>query len=721
MADIAITDNVGATEDIKTGDDSQFALSGLSHLTFTDFPVVSDLAKPINTTTLQTAKLGVTLKSPSILIASPAALTIKGGETGNLVIRKPADKKLFEDEDFSLAIPIGPDECWIGLTLDTLLDGKLSATVDGFGIAVEAAQSVSFGRYILLQRSAGQFPTLTEGLKSVLESYSVAYTVDQIRRLRPGTVNIVEMSGTVKFSGSYSPPITVNALASATLPFNNTIKLNPAQPLKITGEIALTGDFIVRSYKITDSQLHLGVYKKRGTTFTATLTAKAGVEADIGTTDVVSAVFGAVLPGVDPAKSGLTGDGAEAIRGILKDCLDRSLSIGMNVSCSAAFTDEAAVVYSIDLNAGSSVATNAAISSALRGDWTLVDALPNAKPLRNIAKETHESKYKIGINLLGFYNAGSVDDYVKSCTILRDDNGFTITDKARASHIAAADKPYAADPDKLRKALAEGFVTTMTYTAVASQAGLTASQTYFRYADNMPQADMQEQIRLGRALKLIRDNHWDDILAATPSLRHVKVTAGATYDAAGALRLFFSDASGRTPRTHPELERIGREAMISLIDSTRPQGKIRIDTLRNDALWSEMDKNGNIGAFQKMIPALGRLNIADFQAVSGDWADITWWADSMVQVAAKLRDLLATIDPSTAPDPTDPNFKKKRKALEDKLLDVAQHARAAFADGWGLAVMSAISEGAGAVNMEIAWNSSGKEQYSLPARLGAAT
>ncbi len=720
MPDIPITDSVGATADIKTSDDSPLALSNLSHLSFTTMPVVGDFSKPIDETSLETVDLGFTLKSPSILIGNASKLTIQGGETGNLCIRKARDKKLFDDDDFSPKIPIGSDECWIGLTLDTSLDGKLSATVDGFGVGVEGASKVSLGTYILLQRSAGKFPTLMDGIRSVLERYSVAYTADMIRALPPGTVNVVDVGGTVKFSGSYSLPISVNALASADLPFNNKIALDPKVTLKVGGQIAISGDFIVRCHKVTDSGLELGVYKKHGTTLTATLTAKAGVEGDIGTTDVVSAVFNAVLPGVDPKNSGITGENAAAIRGVLKDCLDRSLSIAMNVSCSAGVTDEAAVVYSIDLNQGSNVATNAAISSALRGDWTLVDGLPNATPVRNIVKETNDSKHTIGVNVLGIYNASSVDDYVRSCTILNDDQGhLTIVDKLKASHLTAAATPYAADPDKLRKALSEGFLATMTYTAAASQAGLTASQTYFRYADKMPLPDMQDQIRLGSALNLIRDEHWDEILAETPSLRHVKVAAIAAYDHTAALRLFFSDASGRTPHTREELERIGRDVMASLIDPSSQAGKVRMSVLKNDALWSAMDQNGNVGAFQKMIPGLSQLSANDFGAISTDWKDITWWAKSMVQVAPKLNDLLTTVEKSTAPDPTDPNFMKKRKALADALGHATRDSRAAFADGWGLAVMFAVSGGVGVVNMDIAWNST-SEHYEAAPKVAAA-
>src|SRR5581483_7664456 len=264
----------------------------------------------------------------------------------------------------------------------------------------------------------------------------------------------------------------------------------PAAPLEIGGEIALTGEFIVRSYRVSPSELNFGVYKKKGVTLTATFTAAAGIEADNAQgKDLISPFLKAVLPAANARKAGISGDTATELNHALKDCLDRSLSIAMNVACSAGHADEAAVLYSINLASGQDAETDAAIASALKGDWTLLDALPNAKPLRNVLRETKQSKQKININLLGTYNATTVDDYVASCTILHDENGqLTVTDKVKASRIAAATTPFGADADKLRKALAEATLATLTYAAASTGAQLrefSVNQTYFRYKADM--------------------------------------------------------------------------------------------------------------------------------------------------------------------------------------------------------------------------------------------
>ncbi len=719
MADLNIIDSAGATGDIQFRDDSPLAIPKLSQLKFSNIPVIEDFDKPIDQTSIKSADIGVKLDSPSMLLGDAGTLTLEQNVSGGLSIRKAAEKHLFDGDGFAPPIDISPDECWIGLEIDVSLDAKLAATVDGFGVCVEDLTKLGLTTYTRLQRSAGAFPALKDSLKTAVENYSIALNADAVCKQQPGTVHATDLSGTVKFSGSYSVPIAVNALASAELAFNHEITIQPTPLLKVGGEIALQGEFIVRSYKTSGTELCLGVYKKKGTTFTVTFTAAEGLEGEVGTTDVLGKFFSAVAPKIDPQKAGITGDNAAELKSALTECLNHSFSVMMNVACSAGITDEAAVLYSITVGNQVDGATAAAISAALRGDWTQLDSLPNATRLRNIVGETKDFKQKIAINLLGFYSATSVEDYVKSCTILHDSGQLVVTDKAKASRIAVSGTSYAAAPDRLRKALAEGFLATMTYTAAKDGKGtlsadLTTSQTYFRYAASMSSQEMQDQILFGTALNLFLEGTLDGVVAASPSFNHVKVSASAKYDGDAAKRLFFADIAQRTPRTRDELERIGRQVKVSLLNPTETGGVARINVLNNDAIWSAMDDNGNVQDFGT-IPELRSLGPNDLADVGADWKDIRDWTNSMLQVAPKLKDLLAAAEQSTAPNPeTDSNFVNKRKALQNALGSVAQNAHSAFGDGWGLAVMSALSGGTAQLTLDIGWNSTTEHYESAP-------
>jgi hypothetical protein len=699
MQDIPITDSVHATEDLQLSDTSPFSLSKLSSLNFNDLPVISDFKKPIDQSTIQRASFGAKLIAPSMLIGDGTQFVVQDVITGTLSIHKPADKTLFDPDGFAPEIAIQNGECWIGFDVQTSLTAKVGATFDGFGAGLQGTTAVALGTHLLLKSTSGVLPTLGGALKTVMESYTLARGAAAIRNQSTGIVTTADVAGTVKFTASYSLPINVNPLASAGLPFNYKLSLIPQATLEIAGEIALLGDFVVRSYKTSETQLILGVYKKRKTTLAVKFTAAGGIAAGIGQTDVLTPFLGAVFPGINATAAGFDGEDAADLGTALKECVDNSLSAALNGSCSASQSDEAAVVYAIDLAGGNAGQTDAALTSAFRGDWTLIDALPNAKPTRNIFKEVHDKKHKITINLLGFFNAVTVNEYVKTCTILRDPNGpIVLIDKAKASHVQAAGLPHLADAEKLRSALAEGFLSTVTYAAIQLK-DFTVQQSYEKYAAKMSSDDVRRQVLLGRALNLITGGAWGAELSDNSAFNHAKASVTAVYTSASTLRLFFGDPATRAPYRREQLERIGRDARAKLIDPHEDNGGARLAALHDDAIWSALDECGNVAAF-KTLPSLRRFTTTAIGAIAADWSDIYWWSDAVLKVAPKLSDVLSA---------TDPGFMKARKSLEDALERVAANAKAAFGDGWGLLVMFLLSEGAPALEMDLGWN--GKFQH----------
>ena len=723
MPDVKITDSLSLTADLKVQDSAALAKAGLRELLSHTDPFVTELAKPVDQSGFKKATFGAKFSSPSELLARATNLTIKDDACAVLSTLCHEDKRLFGD-DFTPEVPIAADEYWLALEIDTSLDGNISSTIDGVGIAAEATTAANFTTYVLCRASGGKFPTLKDAIEAALNNYSVDYNVATIRKQPPGTINVNELSGSVKFSGSYSAPISVNSLASANLPFNQKIAVSPDVTVKLSGQICLTGDFVVRSHRVSDSELRLGVYKKKGSSFKVTFTAGAGIQANVASKELISTFFGAVFHAPDLGKLGITGNDAAALNAALEDCVDHSLSLSLNAACSAAITDEAAASYSINLSAGDQGKTDAALASALHGDWSALAALPNATLIRDVSRETENIQHKIVINLLGIYNAESVDQFVKKCTILHDADGqVLITDKLTASHVAVASVPFLADGDKLRAALSEAFLATVTYVAGNSAGAahikdFTVSQTYFHFKDKVSRREMFSEILLGKALKLIPDGAWDKIFAANTTFRHVRVSAAATYDTAAAMKLFFKDPARQTPWSHQELEKIGRQVMVALVDPTEPTGPARIAALKNDAVWATMDNKGAVTSFGT-IEGLQKLNPNELSDVGVDWIDITWWADAMSKVAPKLSDVLSALKSSTAKDPTtDPNFMKKRKELIAVLGQVTRHSRAAFAGGWGIAVMETVSRFAAPVTMDISAEGNIQQHYqsgsSLP-------
>ncbi len=276
MPDVKITDSLSLSADLKIQDSAALAKAGLRELLSHTDPFVAELGKPVDQSGFKKATFGGKFSSPSELLARATNLTIKDDACAVLSTFCHEDKKLFGD-DFTPEVPIAADEYWLSLEIDTSLDGNISSTIDGVGIAAEATTAANFTTYVLCKASGGKFPTLKDAIAAALNNYSVDYNVATIRKQPPGTINVTELSGSVKFSGSYSVPISVNSLASANLPFNQKIAVSPDVTVKLSGQICLTGDFVVRSHRVSDSELRLGVYKKKGSSFKVTFTAGAGI------------------------------------------------------------------------------------------------------------------------------------------------------------------------------------------------------------------------------------------------------------------------------------------------------------------------------------------------------------------------------------------------------------------------------------------------------------
>jgi hypothetical protein len=227
----------------------------------------------------------------------------------------------------------------------------------------------------------------------------------------------------------------------------------------------------------------------------------------------------------------------------------------------------------------------------------------------------------------------------------------------------------------------------------------------------MAATEMRSEVLLGTALGLIPPGTWDASLASESDFHHVKVSAQAQYKRDAVLRLFFSDPTGRIGRDRPQLEATGRNVMAALIAPDDAIAKARISALRDDALWKAMDDTGNVAAFGQ-LEAIKRYDLQAQHAIATDWIDITWWANAMRKVAPPLADMLATTEAS-AGDPTkSQTWQKKRQALADAIADVTKNTRAAFAEGWGLAVMSTLSEQKAALEMDLCADSR-QEHYTF--------
>jgi hypothetical protein len=706
MTCIKITDNVSLSTDLDLRDGAPLLKSGLSSLVTTEAQFFQDLNKPLDQTIVQSAALGGNFTSPNLLSGDVNSLTACAGMNCSILVKKPADKLLFHDDGFSPLIPIAANQAWLGVEFDLSATGKAAASANGVGVSFEGDGKITCATYTLF--SASPLPLLLDACTAGFSNFTLTTNAAGIRSQAPNTVNVTEVCGSITAAVSVEQPFTMNALASANLPFNESASIVPNVTLSLAGSLQVSGDFLVRCYKISDNLVRMGVYKKQGSTLTVCLTAAAGIEGKIGGDDVLNALLKAALPGVDVAAAGISGDTAAILNDVIQDGLNRNLSACLNATCSAAFAHEAALLYDVQLDGRDGGATDAALASALAGNWTALEALPNVHCIRNIAVETVGKKSSLTVNLLGFYSAVSTADYLKTCTILIDDSGqVVITDKIDAARVSASTSPYAADPDKLRQALMEDFLCTATYAVVSGRLNLNLSvvQSYHRYSSNMSPSEMRENVALGYALGLIPGGSLDATLNATPSFYHAFVSAVVRYDTPALMDIFYKDPPTQTQRSTAELEQAGREVMCTLLDPSDPTDAVRLSILKNDGAWGQMDESGNIATFHD-IPELSGLGTAQLDAIQADWVSIVWWAQALAKIAPALTATTRALDQAPAANPSqDAGFMKTRATLANVLGAVTRNTNAAFVHGWGAAVMFALSGRHGSATMDLTWNS----------------
>jgi hypothetical protein len=703
MANINVTDTFGLTEDLQIREDSPLAKAKLSQLITTGKALFDEFSKPIDQAHFASVALGAQAASPTLLNGDLPETAFGAGMNCTLSITKAVDGLLFKDDGFSPLIPIASNQAWVGVELDVNFSANAKASAHGVGVKLAGAATLTATTYSLISTPGGPLPLLRDACAVGFSNFSLTTSASAVRAQLAGTVNEVEASGSIAATVSLEAPINLNALASANLPFNQTISIQPAVTLKLAGSIAIAGDFIVRCFKESDSVVMLGVYKKRGTTVTASFTASAGAGGNIGDDDILDALLNAALPGVDVAAAAIPDDTARALNGAIKEGLDRSLSAQFNLASSASFTDEAAVVYEIQLDKGVVSDTDAALSEALRGDWSLLARLPNQRQIRNIAVNTTEKKTSMTLNLFGFYSAISITDYLKTSTILVDEAGqLSIIDKVDVNRISASTSPYAVNPEKLRKALVMDFLCTATYAVIAEKLSLDMAvmQSYFDYNRKMSRDELAENFRLSYALNVVAKDTMKTLMGSTSSFGHASVAATVRYDNAALLNLFYREPDSRKNRTQEEVDLIGRTAMCQLLDPGDATDAVRIGVLQKDAAWDAMRADGNPANFHYIL-YLSHLNPTELRAVAADYLSIAWWTDALLKVAPLLSATLAALDAAPGGDE---NFMKQRRQLANALGGIARNTSAAFAPGWGEAAIFALSGRRGQVAMDLQWD-----------------
>lgn len=685
-------EGTGADGQIEIDNASLLSKANLTTLIPKSQGLVEDFSKTLGESKLNSISFKATYASPDIALDATKTLGIGVEVSPLLKVCRAADGPLLGKDDFALDIPIDASEAWVGFQIGATVEvAGAGAAPNGVGVEIDQKTSGVFTTYKRFDASV----VLRDAIRDTLSEFRVPANASEIRAQKPGTVLTSDVTGTVTVSGSWSIPGSVNTLALADTKVPIEIEVEAASCVALKGAIAITGEFVFRSWKQSDNELLIGLYKKKGTTFSVSFTAEAGMEAEAGSTDLVAKVFGLLSPTAD---SSVLGKDPGGLREALKKSVNHSLMMSLNASCAASVADESAFVYAVDLS-GDQTRTDAALNAAIAGNWTKIAELSNATERRNAVGRMIASNHKIIVNVLGIYNYANLSEFLSKCTVAHcaDDGSATITDVETASRITVASAPYEAAPDQLRQALSEAAISTAAYSfaKAGNASSLTSSQTLVIYHESADAHRIAKDLTTAVALGLATQAEVALAIGGEPH-RHALIQFEQKIDDAAARQMFLNPATGQ-PWRQSELIPIGIGQLRAFLDPNDPDEERRLEFL---AHWPQTEP-----------PA----------PYSVDWRDITWWADAVANASAKYVTAKAAFEkiPAGVDASHDPGFMQARKDLAKALLDMSRNEHSAFTPGWPLAVMHWIARRQSVCSLNASWDS--RTQLQLSAKSATAS
>jgi hypothetical protein len=563
-----------------------------------------------------------------------------------------------------------------------------------------AGSTISMSHYQSFATTATN-PTFKTALQASLQNYVIPLAPDDLFTLGVGDVAIMEGTGSLTVSGTVNLLTSVNPLASITsFALPGTIQIQEGAAINITASFTIKGDFQIRIQKVDAGTVRMGFYRRRGADFTLQASPSVGLTAGTTNVDFISAVLGVIGPNPFPSadqleKAGLTQDKQQAIVGTLKAAIQRSLALSIQAELQVLSSQEAAFLYEISLNALGEDG-RATIQDALRLNLSALS--DSKKPLPNGIREIQDllttirtKGQNLKINVLGIYNYESVTDLTLKGTVLADpaSGEIVITDSANATRISGAIS-FLANPDKLRKVLAQSFLITAAYRCsglIAHSPSLKASYWHFAENARTDSPTMAANLNVLRVLSLISAAQEQPSLPSVGDFGHSTFYVNTDYDDALSQGLFLR--SDGEPRGIEEYEQIGRRALQMLI---LPGGEdeFRLRAWQDEATWQQVKETGGTAVnLAQLFPDLSPDT--QIPVIAGDYVLIEWWATTMAGMGKSLSAAKRFFSQNPPPASGSPAFQKVQTDLWHQMADVARNTHDRFSDPWGLVAMDLAS------------------------------
>ncbi|MGO8815167.1 MAG: hypothetical protein ACLQVG_10995 [Terriglobia bacterium] len=700
MANIPISDGFGldlqATLDPKSAFAKYFQHPPSFSVLQQNLASVQDV--PLTGFPLKSTEIGLAFTQPTSVATTSPQFAGSAAVAATLCV--VTGGKLFDPDPYGSPIEVPSGSAYLGLGVKATLAPGVDITSGKLAFGFTAGSTVCLSHYRLVATTPTT-PTFKAALQTSLQDYAIPLSPDDFASLGIGDLATIEGTGSLQLTGTFDLLTSVNPLVSVTsaaLPA--TVQIQEGAKIAISACLTITGDLQIRIQKVDAQTVRMGFYRKRGGDLTVQVNPSVGITAGTTSVDFISAVLGVVGPNPLPSsdqleKAGLAKEKQDSIERALKAGIQRSLQLSIQEELLASSSQEVAFLYEISLNDLGPDGRNA-IQDALRLNLSTLSESPQSLPrgireIQNVVTTTRTIGQSLKLNLLGIYNFTSVSDLVLKGAVLTDpaSGEILITDTATANQVSGAIN-FLANPDKLRKVLAQSFLITAAYRCsglIAHPPSLKASYWHFDEHAQTDRATMTANIHVLSTMGLISAAQEGQSLALGTDFGHSTFYVTTDYNDALSQGLFLSNDG--QPRARSEYEQIGRKAMQLLI---QPGGDddFRLRPLQDDAIWQQVQATGGtLGNLAELFPDLSPDS--QIPIIAGDYVLIAWWASTMANMGQSLSAAKRFFSSAPPPSSDSPAFAKVQSDLWHQMADVARNTHDRFSDPWGLLAMDLAS------------------------------
>ncbi len=707
MADISITDNLGNPVSAvhvnleSTSSIFHYLKAESMHLTvMPEFLQAADqnlsqaAPKPIEFQLKVGHSFQLGIEKPEIDIG-PAALITVG-------VNAAPGSNVFENDPFAVPATVPDRTGYVSLSLAGTLNLGISGSAGDltFGLQSNSGITIEFLKAFALGTGG---LTVGDALGRVISGYVIPARVADLWLLDVNDIATVSGQGSLKVSGSFDVTTPVNPLASVHLPLGTgTLAVKDGVMAGVAASLTLSGSYQVRVRKLAGNAVELGYCKEKGSSLQTDLSASAGVQVELGSTDLIARLCHGINSDTNENDKvlnlGLAKDEAATLQSAIKSGTDRSLQASLDLALSTVKDDESAFLYQIQLDQLDGQSTNA-VNRALHGDLSGLTAMEitmkadgtiaaGIKVLKSCVSKMRTNEISLRLNLLGLVNLVSLSSLMRNSEAVTDPvtGDLTISETVSGNSIAAISDPRKRQ-EALRKAMFDSVTVTTAYRASKSVAmpAFSSHNFHFALSESTSKKTLGDYLDWFVALHLLDAAGKGRLISQFAGGGESSCLLRSEFDDQTCNGMFF-DSLG-APRRESDYIEIGRKALVLLLDPENSEvDQYRYSLLTDNARWMQAIKMGPVDALGSLLPISSSSSIYQLvlQQVEGDVYDIAWWASSMDSAAGKLQEMrqfLTTADPATLARNSE--FANRRADLQKHMAGVIARSKVRFHQPWG--------------------------------------